>query len=111
MNGDQAAAQPTEASAPEQIPGKATVSHNEFLEAIKPLLELCGLDSNAMLSYLHITQDTGDSLMVIHAALAAVPADEDPAQKWPRGVHQLDGLKPAPQEFSELYWPVTIRVG
>lgn len=87
-----------------------TITHDEFLEAIEPLLTLLGLTSDQVLSEMHVTNafGLGSVLSTIHLLVVAEPAD--PGTNRSRFMLGTSDLKPSPQTTNALVWPVAVQV-
>lgn len=84
-----------------------TVRHDDFLVAIKPLLDLLGVSANEITTDIHITGSTRDAAVLNRISLVVMARrrDGDDAD-YPEGVHIAD----PPQEFAELAHLVVVEV-
>ena len=82
-----------------------TVSHDDFLVAVKPLLDLLGVTDKEIYTDIHIT-DSGAPDELCRVTMNVIARKHGDDGDHPEGVH----LAEAPQEYAELAWPVTVKV-
>jgi hypothetical protein len=80
-----------------------SVTSEDFLEALQPLLDLLGVTA---------AEVSGNGFIInesrIHFTVAARGEGDD--HEFPTGLNRVAGVAEAPQEFLTLVWPVTVEV-
>lgn len=95
---------------PRVIPEEVT--HEEFMEAIKPLLDLLQVTAHEIMNDIHIGHGGGEALSMISFSL--VPHVGEPEGEYPEGhpaVLKGVDLDPVPPQWSEWAIPVSVKVG
>ena len=82
-----------------------SVTHDDFLTAIKPLLDLLGVTDKEIYTDLHIVGSSAPD-EVCRVTTNVVARGSGDGSDFPAGVH----LAEAPQDNAELAWPVTVKV-
>jgi len=83
-----------------------TVRHEDFLAAVKPLLDLVGVTANEIATDIHITGATRGDVSLERISLTVFARKADDESDRPAGVHIAD----PPQEFAELGHHVVVEV-
>jgi hypothetical protein len=85
-----------------------TVSHDDFLKALEPLLELLGVGANEIYRGIHITSAGRGADAVALIDLTMVARAEGDDAEVPTGIRLAN--PPQEHEFAELGYCVTVEV-